>query len=240
MVMNLGEIRAQFGDLSGRLDLVEEVNGVVGADTYITSGSRMLDKMADIESSAAVVYKEVSPGDFYLYVSQVRAIFEVWYYAEGASYPLKEGTREQLRGYFPGLLSGAERGIPAWYATANMRIADLVSDAPVEGFLNHVDITGEHYNGIIFPPVDTSGVFEISGNFYSNPLAAETDENYWTVHNPMLLVWAALYYLEVSYRNTEGAKDWLGAINQSLTMLEFDHVEQGMKNLRQMGGREND
>lgn len=239
--MNLGDIRTQFGELSGRLDLLElDADGKAGADVYIDAGSKMLDRMADIESSSAVVYKEVAAGDFYLELSQVRSIFEVWLYANGRSYQLKEGTREQLRGYFPSLLTADNRGIPAWYHTANMRVADLNTDTPAEGFLNHVDFSKEFYNGIIFPPIDQAGVFEIGGNFYSNPLESLTDENYWTMHNPFLLIWAALYHMEVAYRNTEGSKDWLTAITQNLTMMEFDHVEQGMKNLRQLGGREND
>ena len=238
--MNLGEIRTQFGALSGRLDLIAEGDdGSVGADVYIKQGSKMLDRMADIESSHSVVFRTVEAGDYYLEVSNVRAIHEVWLYTGGKTFKLKEGTKEQLRGYFPGLLANSDRGIPAWYHTANMRVDEL-SDTSLEGFLNHVDFSGEYYNGIIFPQVADEGIFEIDGNFYSTELINSTDENYWSVENPFLLVWAALYHMEVSYRNSEGAKDWMAAITQNLTMLEFDHVEQGAINLRQMGGREND
>jgi len=238
--MNLGEIRTLFGELSGRLDLVTaDDDGKYSVDTYIKQGSKMLDRMADIESSHSVVFRTVEEGDYYLEISNVRAIHEVWLYAGESSYQLKEGTKEQLRGMFPGLLANSDTGIPSWYHTANMRVEEL-SDTTLEGFLNHVDFSGEFYNGIIFPPIETSGIFEIDGNFYSTELSKASDENYWSVENPMMLVWAALYHLEVSYRNSEGAKDWMTAISQNLTMLEFDHVEQGAINLRQMGGREND
>lgn len=239
--MTLAEIRSQFGALSGRLDLVTvDGNGDFGCDIFIREGSKMLDRMADIESSSAVAIHTVLVGDFYLTIAQVRAIHEIWYYCDGESYELKEGTRDQLRRLFSGTLTTEQQGIPAWYFTANMRIADLQSDTTISGFLNAVDFTKSAFNGIVFPPADPAGAMEITGTFYSNPLLLSTDENYWSLEHPMLLIWAALYQLEVTYRNSEGAKDWLGAIGQSLTTLEFDYVEQQSINLRQMGGRAND
>lgn len=239
--MTLAEIRSQFGALSGRMDLVTaDGNGDYGCDIFIREGSKMLDRMADIESSVAVAFRTVSVGDYYLAVDQIRSLRSVWYYCADQSYKLKEGTREQLRSLFSGVLTSEAQGIPAWYITANMRLADLQSDTSLTGFLNKVDFTGEYYNGIIFPPADPAGVMEITGTFYSNPLQVATDENYWSREHPMILIWGALYQLEVTYRNSEGAKDWIAAISQALTTLEFDHVEQQAINLRQMGGRAND
>ena len=54
----------------------------------------------------------------------------------------------------------------------------------------------------------------------------DTDENYWSIEHPMLLLYAALYEMEVSYRNTEGAKDWDLALSRELADLDKDTVEE--------------
>jgi hypothetical protein len=48
----------------------------------------------------------------------------------------------------------------------------------------------------------------------------------WTEMHEMILVWAGLYMLEVSYRNTNGAKDWLAAIQREIISLDMDGVEE--------------
>jgi hypothetical protein len=55
-------------------------------------------------------------------------------------------------------------------------------------------------------------------------LIDNSNNNYWTNVSPEILIKAALYQLEVFNRNTEGAKDWLNAIETETLGLEFDLV----------------
>ena len=239
--MNLKEIRTQLVTLSGRIDLVEDEVGYVdnGADFFIQEGSKFLDRRAEITESEASKFVTVAEEDFYVTFDLCRAIHEVWFYDANGRVKLEEATSDKLKGLFPQLLTQDRTGVPAYYLPINVRVADG-SDTPPVGFMNFVDITGEDVDGILFPPVDRAGTLEIVGKFYSSPLTQDTSTNYWSGLHSMLLIWAALYHLEISYRNTEGAKDWMSAISLTLDDLFKDKVEQSSHNLRQMGGREND
>jgi len=46
------------------------------------------------------------------------------------------------------------------------------------------------------------------------------------VNHPEALIAAAAYILEVMYRNTEGMKDWLGAITMLTSGIEMDMIEE--------------
>ncbi len=239
--MNLSGIRTLFGDLSGRLDLVTaDSNGYYKADQYIKEGSRLLDRLADVGTSDATYFGSVQAGDYYLSVPNLRSIKEVWYYTSTARGQLSKSTREQLRGWFTGPLEADNRGVPAYYLPAKLRSGSVLSKPAPADFLVQVDLVSLDITGILFPPVDTAGTFEVFGHFYSAALEKASDTNYWSNEHSMLLVWAALYHLEISYRNSEGAKDWLNAVNGTLTTIEFDAVHQGTVGLDQLKGREDE
>ena len=239
--MNLKEIRTKLVEISGRADLVESYSSMedAGADFYIQAGSKLLDQLADITESVASRFVNIAEGDFYVTFDLCRAIHEVWVYANGGRAKLVKADSAQLKAMFPQLLINSSKGIPAYYLPINVRIADG-SDTPPVGYLNYVNITGEEVDGILFPPCDQDAVLEIVGRFYSAPLVNNNSKNYWSSNHPMLLVWAALYCLEVSYRNTEGARDWYNSITLNLDSLFKDKVEQESQDLTQLGGKEND
>lgn len=239
--MNLSEIRTQFGELSGRRDLTTvDANGKYGADFFIREGSKLLDGLADVGNSEATAYYSGSPGQFYIVIENLRALYSVWIYTSTGRLQLKELKGKRLKEITAGLLSETEGGLPMYYANASFRVGDLAGAAEPFNALQHVDFGGNESNGILFPKLGETVTFETLGLFYSRVLTADTEDNYWSKYHPMLLVWATLQRLEVSYRNSEGANDWLKAIMLDLRMLEFDHVDQESHNLRQMGGREND
>lgn len=62
-------------------------------------------------------------------------------------------------------------------------------------------------------------------------LSNDTDECYWSTEHPDILIHAALCRLEISYRNTTGANDWLRAINNDLTNLDMEWVEELVEDL---------
>lgn len=241
--MSLLDVRKKFIDLSGRFDLVVDTAAYAdnGADFFIREGSRMLDRLAPEVNREDSAFSDVSAGDYSIFLDNVRVIKSVYVYdaSTGSRGELREVTGKKIREWFPQILSQDSQGIPAVYAPVNTvaRIGDTITPAE---FLTGLKVTATNINGIVFPPVDRDLVIEVQGKFYSTTLTLDVDENYWTRNHMMLLVWAALYKLEVSYRNSEGAKDWLAAINGDLVQIDMDSVEQDSENLAQLGGREND
>lgn len=62
-------------------------------------------------------------------------------------------------------------------------------------------------------------------------LEGDSDECYWSAEHPDLLIFAALQRLEVSYRNTAGANDWLEAVRSDLINLDMELVEEDVADL---------
>ena len=67
-------------------------------------------------------------------------------------------------------------------------------------------------------------------------LEDDADTSWWTLEAPETLVLASLYELEVAYRNTEGANDWMGALNNELMSLEYDQISEEITGIDQMEG----
>jgi len=104
-------------------------------------------------------------------------------------------------------------------------------------FFNYVLADSDTYNGVIFmAPTDEALVVEIVGKFYSDTLTDNDDTSYWTQNHMMTLVWAALRQLEISYRNTEGARDWQRAIEDSVSGIDKDIVEEETADTEEMEG----
>lgn len=83
--MNLGEIRKQFVQLSGRSDLVKDTTSWEdnGADFFINAGQRLLDWLQDTTHTKAWHYERLVPGDFILRLELFRSIDEIWIAGEG-------------------------------------------------------------------------------------------------------------------------------------------------------------
>jgi hypothetical protein len=58
----------------------------------------------------------------------------------------------------------------------------------------------------------------------------------WMGSYPELLLKAALWQLEISYRNTEGAKDWMQGIMQELTGIDMTTIRRTEGHINQMRG----
>ncbi len=67
-------------------------------------------------------------------------------------------------------------------------------------------------------------------------LDEDTDENFWSYEHPDILIKAALYRLEVSYRNMAGAEDYLSSIMLDLRALDMKQVEADAAAVDEMEG----
>jgi len=240
--MNLLQLRTKFRRVSGRFDLVNEDFSDNGVDFFINEARKFLDRMNETQKSWGTCFRFIDVGRYSAQFPYCRAVKEVWAATTTARWQLKKKNLQDLiAGYLTGSPSSRTTGIPLYYSPAITRyIPENAAADTFEAFVEWVDIpagTAHEYNSIIInvPPSEKISV-EVKGLFYSAELVNETDENYWSVAHPLLLIMATMRQLEVINRNTQGVNDWTGSITTEMTQLGFDLVEELIAESTEMGG----
>ncbi len=241
--MNLLQIRQQFRAISGRFDLVNEDGSDNGANFYINEGRKYLDRMDETQKSWASHFALVEPGFNHAVFPYCRAIKEVWIAdaLSGRRQLIKKDLQDLIAGYLTSLPSTRTNGKPLYYAPAITRYSpDEIPSDEFGSMIGWVDIpsgNAQEYNVVLFNvPVEYQSTVIINGLFYSKELVQDTDENFWSVAHPMLLINAAMRMVEVTNRNTQGVNDWDLAISKEMTQLGFDLVEELIAETDQMEG----
>lgn len=241
--MNLLELRKKFVGLSGRYDLVYDTVEWVdnGANFYINSGQKLLDKICTVPENTATIYYSISTGEYsQMFQHSCRAIKQVFVNNSESRFQLEKVTLTELKEYYNELVSETDNGEPKYYALANLRALETTDQNSLGTFLNltHDESDTKYdYRGIIIaPPVDESYILEVTGLFSQFELSNNTDENYWSIEDPSLLLKAALYQLESFSRGTENAKNWLSAIRAEAMEHEKDFIEEEVADIDAMEG----
>lgn len=240
--MNLLELRTKFISLSGRNDLA---NGDAdnGADYYLNSGQRFLDRRYRFPKDTGIYPAVIPAGGWYVTVPYCRAIKEVWVADRESRRQLEKKEVKEYLTIFNAPFESLTRGATLYYAPAVLRSipeADRATAATTNAVLGYMPtLVGRHYeyNGVLLgPPTDIQLHVEIWGLFYSPSLVNNIDESYWSVVHPEVLIRAALYQLEIDYRNTQGANDWLNALELHTAGIDMDTVEEEIAGSDQMEG----
>ena len=234
--MNLAEIRDLFIKRSGRYDLITEDGQDNGANFFIQSGSRFLDRRSMIERTqdSASVFSVPPEGRFHLYDCWL--IHEVLYKGSDKWHKLRElKSRSAPHAFF------LQSGNPIFYvpkavrySPAMERLPASLALAPASAF-DHQDMASNALMVELLPHPPTEVVVEVRGKFYSSSLLSDQDTNVWSEDFPDTLVKAALYQLEIFYRNTEGANDWLVSIQLDLTDAEQMEIQSFIHGKDSMG-----
>lgn len=239
--MSLADVRAIFRTASGRFDLVDNSNGDTGSDKLINAGQRWLDTLQYSPKSFSWNLVTLSMGNSVVEIPLARAIKNVFVDVDSSRVELKKVKLKDILDTYPSLTTDG-RGTPIYFSSEVVGLGGSQEDflsTDVSGFSDSGSILfGDHYSkmGITVAPVpDKDYKLRVLGLFFSRILVDDVDESFWTRNFPELLAWAACYQLEVLYRNTEGAKDWLGAINTQLRGVDFDQVEDSLVDDPQMG-----
>jgi len=249
--MDYHDIRELFVKRSGRYDLVDSDWNDSGADFFLNSGQRLLDRIVEHDKSMARSFGTIAEGEWYAVVEGLEAVKEVWITNNDGKLKLEKLSMTELREYYYEKVSDVTNGTPLYYALGVFRpYPDASSDLDLSGYSDIGDILtmddGGHYtyNGIVFmPPSDESYTLSIWGKFrsptltaiYSAPNWTET-KSYWTELHPDILLKAGLYELEAFYRNTEGAKDWKAILDIDLLSLDSMMADQEMSDVEEMEG----
>jgi len=227
--MTLLEIRVKFITLSGRYDLATaspDFETDAGADFFIVGGCRDLDLEVAQDRDLAFYTKTLTIGDYNFNVAHCRAVKSLWYKDSDDEWnELVHKHYDELLTKYP-KLDGTTDGTPAvWAREPLLRDPD-----------NYVASSVEDVGVIFMPPSDTAYDMKLFGTFYSLELSGNTDENYWSVEHPNLLVLAALRHMEAFNRNTQGWNDYNAMIQRYTFGLDKDVALSQMAADMQMEG----
>jgi len=241
--MSLLEIRNNFIRKSGRYDLGTIDGEDNGANWYINAGQRMLDRRMTNDDLYAKRLGELEVGQYIKIFPQAKLIKDVWLINEsdGAIITLERREYSQIRDFYAKSFSSIDSGTPEYWCRAFVKLDQSlkIDDVPFA-----IDSMGEYVidgttgaNGIIItPPTDAAYRIDILGKFYNVNLTKDRDKNIWTESYPNVLLYAALYQLEVTHRNSTGAADWLAAIDNELIGIDMDSVELDTSHIDKMEG----
>ena len=241
--MSLVEIRNEFIRKSGRYDLGSVDGADNGANWYINAGQRMLDRRMANDDLYAKRLGTLAVGEYLKIFRFAKSITNIWLIdqSDGSTLELERKDYAWIRNEYGERLSAMDNGTPIYWAPAFVRLDPNLKISEVDFTLDQMDEyvidASQSSNGIIFaPPTDTAYYIDVLGKFYSEKLVNNGDVSIWTELYPNILLFAAMYELEVTLRNTAGQEDWLAAIDNELIGIDMDRVDFDTNHISQMGG----
>jgi len=239
----LVEVRQNFAVLSGRYELVTDGAGGDwtdnGADLFLQAGQDMLDRLSLIPENEGRIIDTIAADGYYVeFNKRCRFITSVWAASSESRVKLEKVDWDDLHDLYNKPIADVDTGAPLYYCPALLREIDVTDKNATGTFFNYTKSSSADYRGVlIMPPVGEAYDVEVYGKFYQTALTAEDQTNYWTSLHPLTLVKAALYHLETSYRNSEGAKDWMRAIMVDVDQINMDFVEEEVAEIDTMGDK---
>jgi len=240
--MSLDTIAAQFVEISGRPDLEPGGSSTVDAYWYINQAQRMLDRYLSDGKAVARYAVDVEAGQILVPIYGCRAVKEVYIVDATKRTRLSKIDVQTLRSWYPNPKANLDADKPIYYcpiASRRYPKSQTSSDVTYTWILEEILDSSKRnsYNAILIePPPDVTYTIEVWGLWYTESLSKGADVSYWTEEHPDILLNAALYKLEVHYRNTEGAKDWKGAVDLDMAELMKDFIEEETADISQMRG----
>ena len=239
--MNLLEIRTQFAKLSGRYDLVNSDFTDNGADYFLKAGLKFLDRRVQFDKDVAKFFKQFAIGDYFAEFANYRTTDSVWFADSSGRYELNYLTPKEMQ-----TLYGTEpyvdvtNGTPVYFTMALTRSVPEGQALDVIGnYGDEIAVDGSQTSlqGIlVMPPPSIAGQIEVWGKYNTPWPSSDSGTNYWMDSFEDIAVNVGLFKLETSYRNTQGASDWLAAIDLDLMGIEKDTVEDDSDRATEMEG----
>jgi hypothetical protein len=232
MANDLLEVRTLFiNQVTKRTDLVTggDVSIDAGADVFINAGSRLLDELTELKDQRRRQYALVAVDEYEVDVSNLIALDVIFVVDQGDDdrVDITDNFLEydKFRAKYPGHFSELDTGEPVDWSYG---FPELAPDQHSKTSANFTSDGFEDFGDMFFetdtdtkqkiirgPPADTPYQIEISGKFYSVALSANTDYNYWTIRNPLLLAKAGGIMLEATTRDQ-------AAVNASIASIQLD------------------
>ena len=230
--MSLRQLRIDFVLATGRTDLVvDEINFEdKGANFYIYSGQRWLERTYTIPESKAIRDVAIDIGNWYAILQDCRTVDTIWFSSTEGRVLLVSASYINLRRVFKNNIATSQQGRFKYYAVTNLRRLPEVADQitiDVFGSIAYTVTNQSRYGrmAVVFSvPSDIAGNLEVSGDMLSPRLIDDDDQNYWTEEEPAILSLAAARCVEEFNRNQTGVKDYEAAIESEMLGLQLDQV----------------
>jgi hypothetical protein len=216
--MNLLQVRTQFAKLSGRYDLVNDDFTDNGADYFLKSALKFLDREVGFDKEVVREVTAVEIGDYLVDTVSRRVVHGVfWKNSAGVMKQLEYLSGFEVRGTY-GDYTDLDNATPTHYA--------LVVDT--------TQLAAQQL--VILPPPEAAGNAEVWFSRETPFPSEDVGTNFWYSNFEHIAVNASLMMLEASYRNTQGYKDWLATIRVDLLGIEKDTVESDATLVEEMTG----
>jgi len=230
-----------FVKLTGRYDLVVDTTDWAdnGADYFIQAGQNMIESLVgDLPESEGRIWETISSGEHFVNFQQrCRMILQVWANDSENRIELVKKSWTELKEIYTSILADTDSGSPLYYCPAKLREISTTGKNGTGVFFNNSLAISTDFRGIvIMPPVDEDHDIEIFGKFYQPVLAADDQENYWTITHPNILIKAATYQNELFYRNRQALKTLYDSVMLDLSEIDKDAVEESMSGVNQIKG----
>jgi hypothetical protein len=253
--MSIAELRAEFKQLSGLIALSD-----TECDKWINRGIRHLDLISNFQHSEARQAQLIVAGQYQVDFQRTCRVIHDIYAIDLTGYtdPSTSLQREVGRGKVmlnmshdnfltnhPDLANEDRSrpleaasvviiGVNALSIPGGIPTYDRFVETKSSAFTNSTyDIRGL----LLSPPADKEYMLEVYGKWFSPNLSDTVQENAWSLGHSDTVIAAALYKLNlIKYRNTEGAKDYMGAIMSTLIGLDYDIAEEESNQVPRMEG----
>ena len=245
--MTLLELRTQFINENGRADLVVDMAAYAdnGANYYLNVGQRFLDNLVGVPKAFAWYKQDVIADQAFVALKYLRAAKEVWMMNSDGRFALEKVDYGWMRENYAEPVASITSDKPAYWCMASVRMSPeqkalVRADYGTEFTYGHEDILLSDESpfvsrGILWmPPLDAAYTIEVLGLFFSGDMSGDSDETYWTVVYPEVLLKAANYAIESTYRNREGMRDWEESIRTDILGIDKNVVEEEVAGINQM------
>ena len=239
--MNLLEVRQMFVKLSGRYDLIIDTTDWVdnGANFFIQSGQNMIEKLVgDLPESEGRIWKTVVCDEYYMsFQKRCRAIFQVWASNGDGRNELIKISWDDMKDLYTSPIAEVSSARPIYFCPAKLREVDA-TDKNASGIFDNFSLSiSSDFRGILFmPPADTDYDIEIRGKFLQPALSIDNQENFWTLTYPEILIQAAIYRNELSYRGKDSVSKLLASIMLDIESIDKDMIEETSYGISQVRG----
>lgn len=231
--MVLDQLITKFRDLSGRYDMTDE-----DIIDLLDAGQRYLDDKTELIYAPKRLIRSITQGAYTLALGMPTKVVQKIKFVNLSSTIAEIEVVEFDKLMFADELAIGSRpeGLPRFVSIAPITKNSVSGTIPAS-IVADMGITTSYADTLLVfeNPVDTSYLVDIAGKFYHGSFYS-VDETWWSLHYPMTLVQSALYQLEIGYRNTSGANDWLMAMNVTLKELLDNAIEEEIFNINQIGG----
>ena len=229
--MNLLGVRTQFVKISGRYDLITDTTSWAdnGADFFLQAGQNLIERLVgDLPESEGRLWKTLTSSDYYVgFQKRCRMILNVWANNDENRIELERKSWKDLKELYSKTLSNIDNGCPLYYCPAKLREIDVTDQNATGEFFNYTISNSKDYRGIvIMPSVDTSYDIEIYGKFLQAELTSDNDENFWTITYPEILIRAAIYQTELTYRGRAAVSKLYESLMVELVEIDKDSIEE--------------